>query len=180
MASVVFHPDTSLAGRGVLEVRIKENIYTLEPGVPQDIPQEHFAAVQTAILAAGPGPLIANAPVCVVTPTGGAAGTYDYHVAPFNDQGDDLPHATTHITNGPTTLDVTHFNTITWVDVAPTGVKGYHIVRTAGGTTQGLIASIAPGVQTFKDDNSEGAATAYVPAGANPATFGAPTGPAEI
>jgi hypothetical protein len=174
--SIVMHPDTSYtlpaAGGGhvpeAVPITVGECVYTLTAQNPVYIPNEHLASVQ-AQLTSMYGTL-ANAPICVVTPTGGAAGTYDYQVLGFNDQGDNLPPSSTHITTGPTTLDATHYNTITWTDIP--NAKGYKVRRVTGGPSQGLIATVTPGVQTFRDDNSEGAATVYVPSSGNPANVG--------
>lgn len=87
-----------------------------------------------------------------VTPTGGAAGSYSYKLVATDSTGATTAASTAGSTAaGPTTLDGTHFNTITWTDpvAAPASVKIY---RTAGGATQGLIGTVNAGVQTFTDN----------------------------
>jgi hypothetical protein len=76
-----------------------------------------------------------------VTPTGGAAGTYTYTtvaVSPYGGTTAAGPPRT--ITNGPATLDSTHYNTIQVGMVY--GASRMDVYRTSGGATQGKIASI--------------------------------------
>jgi hypothetical protein len=173
--SIVMHPDTSYtlpaSGGGhvpeAVVITVGEVVYTLTAQNPVYIEPAHLASVQaqlTSIFGT-----LANAPVCTLVVTGGAAGSYSYQVVPFNDQGDDLPPTATSTAAGPTTLDATHYVTVNWTTIP--NAKGYKVIRTAGGPSQGLIATLV-GAVTFRDDNSEGAATVYTPSAANPANVG--------
>jgi hypothetical protein len=170
------HPDTSYtlvpAGAGhvpeAVVITVAESTYTFTAQNPVYVDPAHLASVKaqlTSIFGT-----LAAAPTCSLVVTGGAAGAYSYQVIPFNDQGDDLPPTATSTAAGPTTLDATHYITINWTTIA--NCKGYRVVRTAGGPSQGLIATVLAGTLTFRDDNSEGAATVYTPSAANPANVG--------
>jgi hypothetical protein len=52
----------------------------------------------------------------------------------------------------------TDFNRLTWTD--PANAVSIQVYRTAGGATQGLIATVAPGVQTLDDTGLAGAGSA--------------------
>lgn len=52
MASLIYKPPAGSESRGTLEVRVDGIIYTFAAGVAQDVPIEHYAALQTAIAAA--------------------------------------------------------------------------------------------------------------------------------
>jgi hypothetical protein len=159
VASIIWHPDTALGAREALEVRCGEVIYTLFPGVAQDIPQEHLSRVQDAIGLAAPTEGLPTPAAPTVTPTGGAAGSQTYTVVAFNDQGDSLQSAATNTAVGPTTLDATHYNTVSWTAVP--GADGYKVIRTVGGPSQGLIFTVGSATLSVRDDNSEGAAVGY-------------------
>jgi hypothetical protein len=108
--------------------------------------------------------------ITAVTPTGGVAGHYTYKLVAVDSAGGLTAASTgTAITTGPTTLDGTHYNTITWTDA----LKSAHtmIYRTAGGLTQGYLGTVAAGVQTFRDDGIVGDAS--TPSAANTTGFGA-------
>lgn len=159
MASVIYHPDTALGAREVLEVPCGEVIYTLMPGVAQDIPQEHFARVMDFIGRAAPTQGLATPAAPGIAVTGGAAGSQTYTVVAFNDQGDSAQSPPTNTAVGPTTLDGTHFNTVSWSAVP--GADGYKVIRTVGGPSQGLIFTVPASQLSVIDNNSEGAATVY-------------------
>jgi hypothetical protein len=176
MPSLVMHPDTSYtlvpAGAGhvpeAVVITVAESTYTFTAQNPVYVDPAHLASVKaqlTSIFGTLPTPA---APA--VAPTGGAAGSQTYAVVAFNDQGDTPQSAPTNTAVGPTTLDATHYNTVNWSAVA--NAKGYKVIRTAGGPSQGLIATVLAGTLTFRDDNSEGAATVYTPSAANPANVG--------
>lgn len=90
-----------------------------------------------------------------VTPTGGVAGSYTYKVVGVAVDGTTTA-ASAGVTDaaGPTTLDGTHFETLAWTD--PANAVSVRIYRTAGGATQGLIGTVAAGVQTFVDTGAAG------------------------
>jgi hypothetical protein len=128
--------------------------------------QEDQAGVLAAIQATG-ATLVS--PVCVVTPTGGAAGSQSYEVVATNASGDTLPPTATNTAAGPTTLDATHYNTITWV--SPAGATFMKIIRTVGGAAQGIIATVAASQVSLVDNGL--VASVYTPAGASVTTVGA-------
>ena len=77
--------------------------------------------------------------VVTITSTNGAAGSYSYIVVAKNNLSNTQPSATTSTTTGPTTLSSVNFNTLTWTPV--TGATQYDVYRSAGGSSQGLIAA---------------------------------------
>lgn len=87
-----------------------------------------------------------------VTPTGGVGTSYSYKLVATDSSGATTAASSAGSTAaGPTTLDATHYNTVTWTD--PVSTPGSILIyRTAGGATQGLIGTVAAGVQTFRDD----------------------------
>jgi hypothetical protein len=101
---------------------------------------------------------VPNPSAPTVTPTGGAAGSYSYKIVGVAADGTQTAASSAGSTSaGPTTLDASHYNTETWTD--PLNAVTILIYRTAGGVTQGLIGSVAAGVQTFRDDGKVGDAT---------------------
>lgn len=173
MASILVRPATA---KDVIHVRQAGQIYAFEPGVPRDVPNERLAAL-TATLQALEGNL--TSPTPVVTPTGGAAATQSYQVVSVNLNGDTTVSTTGTTAVGPTTLDGTHFNTISWT--LATGATGYRVLRTVGGATQGQITTGGglPATTTSLVDNGL-VATAYTPAGAPVGATGVVTGPSEV
>lgn len=108
---------------------------------------------------------VANPSAPTVTPTGGAAGAYSYKLVATDSAGAQTAASSAGSTAvGPTTLDATHYNTVTWTD--PVSTPGSILIyRTSGGATQGLIGTVAAGVQSFRDDGKVGDATS--PSAAN-------------
>jgi hypothetical protein len=92
-----------------------------------------------------------NAPT--VTPTGGAAGSYSYKIVAITaGGGHSAASSAASISNGPTTLDASHFNTIDPTALSNPGAASYDVYRTAGGATQGKIGNIPnDGVTTLQD-----------------------------
>jgi hypothetical protein len=175
VSAVTFKPSTKAIGPETLQVQAAENIYTLMPGIVQDVPKEHLASIQTQVTSKGG--TLAAAPTCSLVITGGAAGSYSYQVIPYNDNGDDIPPTATSSAVGPTTLDGTHFIDVNWTAVP--FVTGYRVRRVTGGPSQGLIATVLAGTLTFRDNSI--AAQAYTPSGANPPNWGLLVGsPAEV
>jgi hypothetical protein len=86
-----------------------------------------------------------------VVATGGVGTSYTYKIVGVDAAGAQTA-ASAGVTqaSGPTTLDVTHYNTCNWTD--PLNAVSILIYRTAGGATQGLVGTVAAGVQTFRDD----------------------------
>lgn len=176
MASVIFKP---AGGQGRVDVRAggQGQIYTFEPGVVHDVPQEHLAAV-TAALQTSTGTLAAPAQPALAV-TGGAAGAFTYYVVGVNANGDTLPSPVRSTAVGPTTLDPTHYNDISWTPLTDPSVTGYRVIRSAGGLTQGAIGGLlGAGVSTLRDNGL--VAQAYVPAGAAPGTSAVVAGPPEV
>jgi hypothetical protein len=173
MASIIVRPATA---KDVIHVRQGSVSYAFDPGVPKDVPNERAAALTTTLRALE-GNL--TSPTPVVTPTGGAATTQSYTVVSFNANGDTSASATGTTAVGPTTLDGTHFNTITWA--LATGATGYRVIRTVGGATQGQITAAGglSATATSLVDNGL-VATAYTPAGAPVGATGVVAGPAEV
>lgn len=89
-----------------------------------------------------------------VTPTNGASGHYTYKLVGITATFAHTPASTgAAITNGPTALNATDFNTIDPTGLTNPGAAYYDIYRTAGGATQGKIGRIDnDGVATLVDD----------------------------
>lgn len=141
---------TALTGTGIPAIAF---VGTVTPGVSFLLSTSPNSQVNANTTAAGSGTLsiapviratvtnrgtLATPAAPTVTPTGGAAGSYTYAVSAVNSVGDTVASTTTTIANGPTTLDASHFNTITWTPVP--NATGYRVRRTAGGPSTGQIA----------------------------------------
>jgi hypothetical protein len=93
-----------------------------------------------------------------VTPTGGTgATTYSYQVVAVNAHGDSVPSTTTTITNGVASLSSSTYNLIGWTQVQ--GATSYKIIRTAGGGSTGLLATVAAtqpttGTMSYQDQGA--------------------------
>jgi hypothetical protein len=106
-------------------------------------------------------------------PTGGTATTvgtagsttYTYEWVAFCSTGDSVPGTTFSDTTGPTTLSSTNYVQITAPSAVP-GAVGYKLVRTVGGSSQGLIATFYGLPPTVNDTGLT--ATAYSASGSNP------------
>lgn len=108
---------------------------------------------------------VANPSITSVTPTGGTATSYSYKLVAVDAAGAKTAASAAGSTAaGAATLDGSHFNTLLWTDpvAAPASVLVY---RTVGGVTQGLIATVAPGVGTYVDTGAVGDGT--TPSAAN-------------
>lgn len=170
MPSLVYQPS---GGGGPIVVRQSGLDYTFMPGVPRHVPIQHLASLK-ATLQALQGNMVSPTPT--VTPTNGAAATQSYQVVAYNGNGDTLPSATVTTAVGPTTLDGTHYNTVAW-GAAP-GASGYKVIRTAGGPSQGLIATLTGPILSIVDNGLAG--TTYTPAGSAVGQVGVVSGPAEM
>lgn len=90
------------------------------------------------------------APTVAPTPTGGKT-SYSYVVVAFNSNGDTPESPTGSTSTGPKTLDATDYNTVSWGAMGGSAA-GVRVIRTAGGTAQGLIATInSPAAGSIKD-----------------------------
>ncbi len=123
----------------------------------------------TGVITTASGTMAAGVACTLSTNGTPGSASYSYQVAAFNSNGDQVPAAATTIATGPTTLS--SVNSINVIHVGNvTGAVGYKIIRTAGGTTQGLIGTVwgqQPSGFTFIDTGL--AATAYTVASAAPA-----------
>lgn len=68
-----------------------------------------------------------------------ASTSYSYRVTALNAYGDTLPGSISTTATGPVTLSGTNTNILNWTAV--TGATAYRVYRTAGGATQGVIAT---------------------------------------
>jgi len=95
-------------------------------------------------------------------------------------QGNTVTAPVANTTGSPSALSTSSYCHIAWT--APSTLVGavinYKVLRTAGGGTQGLIATVASNVTSY--DDKGGAATAYSASGTNPGLIAAVTGPGEI
>jgi hypothetical protein len=154
MASLVVKPATP---KEVVRVRLGEVQYTFFPGVPRDVPDERAPSL-TTLLQAVEGTLASPTPT--VTPTGTAGSTsYSYEVVAYNGNGDTLPSTAGTTTTGNATLSGTNYNALSWASA--TGATGYKVLRTVGGSTQGLIANVV--TTTYNDQGAT--ASSYTPVG---------------
>lgn len=100
-----------------------------------------------------------GAPTSGAVSNQGSAGSTSYSYKIVAVAGTKVTAPTSAITTGTgnATLDGSNFNRLTWA--APTGAVGvtaYRIYRTAGGATQGLIATVASDVLTLDDTGLAG------------------------
>jgi lysophospholipase L1-like esterase len=105
---------------------------------------------------------------------GGTTGatTYTYEWVAGNDNGDSPPSATTSTTTGNATLSAVNTNVIPAPGAFAAGVKYMKLIRTAGGTSQGIVAIITANVSVT--DNTPGVPLgAYTPAVVSPLQGGA-------
>lgn len=93
--------------------------------------------------------------VPTVTPNAAGGGqTWFYWVVALLSNGNHTGTSDASTTDGPATLDVTHFNTISWTGI-PQASGGYDIFREiSGGTpsTLGKIGHVASGTTSFVDN----------------------------
>lgn len=110
------------------------------------------------------------------TPSAGTA-TLDLTTAT---QGNTTTAPVSDTTGPPAALSGTSYCHVVWVAPSdPTGaITNYKILRTAGGATQGLIATVAANVTSYNDQGAT--AASYTPAVANPGLIGGVQGPGEI
>lgn len=104
-------------------------------------------------------------PVLAVVGTAGAV-TYSYTWVAFCSNGDSIPSAVGTTAVGPTTLGALNYITVQ-PPAAVTGAVGYRLIRTVGGTSQGLIGTWYGTPPVVSDTGL--AATAYTPAAVAPA-----------
>lgn len=97
----------------------------------------------------------------------GAAVTYTYQIFVSDSNGDGIPATAVTTSLGPTTLGATNNITLN-LPATPPGGTGIGIIRTVGGTTQGLIARLADNATSFTDTGI--AATTYTPSAVQPNT----------
>lgn len=117
--------------------------------------------------------LVADPAIDAVTPQGTPGSTtYGYKIVGVTANGNKTAASAEDTTGtGAATLNGTDFNRITWTDVA--GAESYEVYRTTGGATQGLIGTVASGVEQFDDTGLEGDSATP------PATNGTGTGAAQ-
>lgn len=117
--------------------------------------------------------LVADPAIDAVTPQGASGSTtYGYKIVGVTANGNRTAASAEDTTaTGNATLDGTNFNRITWTDVA--GADTYEVYRTTGGATQGLIGTVAAGVEQFDDTGLEGDGAT------EPSTNGTGTGAAQ-
>lgn len=82
-----------------------------------------------------------SAPAVAPTPAGGRT-SYSYAVVAFNATGDLPESANGSTSTGPSNLDTTHYNTVSWGAIGG-GATGVKVIRTAGGAAQGIIATMS-------------------------------------
>jgi hypothetical protein len=99
--------------------------------------------------------LVAPTVTLIPTPSGGATG-YEYYViavlADGSTTGTDLAQVFGFITNGPATLDVTHYVDISWNAIA--GAVSYRVYtdeRDGTPSSLGLLATVAAPTLTYRD-----------------------------
>jgi hypothetical protein len=117
--------------------------------------------------------LVTTAAAAMTTPTaptvavvGTAATTsYSYEIVAIGPNGDSIPSTAGTTSTGNTTLSGTNYNNLTWTPNAG-AFLGQRIIRTVGGTSQGVIATVGPSTATFADTGL--AATAYTASMTNP------------
>jgi hypothetical protein len=100
-------------------------------------------------------------PTVVVTGTIGST-TYTYFVVatgldPLNNSIDSTPSPTQSVSTGNATLSSSNYNAISWASVA--GATGYKVIRSVGGATTGVIATLSSATLSYNDQGA--AATLY-------------------
>jgi hypothetical protein len=107
----------------------------------------------------------------------GTAGatTYTYTRVYRTYNGDTIPSSTFSTTTGNSTLSATNYNSIAAGAAWPSGVEAELIVRTVGGTQQGIIATLTtgPAVVTDKSPTVASGGLGYVASTVQPLTGGA-------
>lgn len=88
--------------------------------------------------------------------------TQTYQVVASNANGDTLPSANATTAVGNTSLSATNFNALSWGVTA--GASQFKVIRTVGGPSQGIIATVSSATTTINDTGL--AASAYTAAGA--------------
>ena len=121
------------------------------------------SASQTAsgIITTASGTLAAPAapvPTVVGTP---ASTTYTYTWVAWSSGGDSIPSTAGTVATGPVTLSTTNYISIA-APATVTGAVGFKLIRTVGGTSQGLIQTFY-GTPTAAFLDTGIAATAYTP-----------------
>lgn len=96
-----------------------------------------------------------------------ATGSFSYQVFAYSENGDGVPCTAVTIATGPTALSTTNYIAIT-LPPLPAGAIGFGIIRSAGGTSQGLLARVDGSMTTFDDTGLT--ASAYTASAAQPAT----------
>jgi hypothetical protein len=101
-----------------------------------------------------------------------ASTTYTYERVYRTYNGDTLPSSTTSTSTGPATLNGTNYNILPAGPQWPAGVEAEVIVRTVGGTTQGVVAVLTGGPAVVNDQLMTVPGGAYTASTANPLTGG--------
>lgn len=180
MASLIYQPPAG-GNLEAVEVRVTGGtyIYTFVPGVAQDVLPEHVADVTTTLGALEGTIPTPSAPGVALQGTGGST-TYGYKVVATGVNGDTPESAETQIATGNASLGSGNGNVITWT--APAALSGaitnYKVIRSTGGSNQGLIGTVAGNVLTFTDTGIS--ASVYAASGTNPNQAVVATGPGEV
>ncbi len=148
-------------------VRFDAMEWTFSPGVPQAVRIEDIPGIEAAVQAKGSS-LVSPTPVVANVGTPGST-TYTYELVAVNANGDTLPSSAVSTTTGNATLNGTNYNTVTWTTPVA-GASQIKVIRTAGGATQGLIATVPASQGSVSDTGL--AATPYTPAGAAVSQWG--------
>lgn len=178
MANLIWKPVTY---KEQFHVQLPNGVgYWFLPGIAKDVDVEsgHLPLVRTALQKASGTLAPPAAPT--ITPTGGTGTTsYSYEIVAVNINGDSVPSAAGSTTTGVTfaSLGSSVYNLVGWSAVSQ-ATGGYKVLRTAGGTTQGLIGTVPAGTTSLHDTGL--AATAYTPAVAAPGIDTVISGPADL
>jgi hypothetical protein len=115
-------------------------------------------------------PFVPNPTITSVTATGAGTSSVTYKIVAVAADGTmTAASAGTTDATGPDAFDDSDFETIVWTD--PAHADHILVYRTAGGPSQGLIATVAAAVGTFVDNGV--AAVVQTPSAANGTGIGA-------
>lgn len=114
-----------------------------------------------------------SAPGAITQGGTGGATTYTYERVYRTYNGDTIPSSTTSTATGNATLSGTNYNQISAGSAWPDGVEAELIVRTVGGSTQGVVAILTAGPAIVQDQYPTAPYGAYTAATANPLVGGA-------
>lgn len=135
MGTLVWRPAAD-APIEVARIVVVDRVYTLEPGIPLQVPAEDYAAVRTKLLALQGTIVTPLAPTVAPVGTAGVE-TWGYKVVAVTQGGDSLPSPEGTTATGNAVLTAGHFNRVTRPTL-PVHATGWRAIRNSlAGTPTG-------------------------------------------